>query len=749
MLLKFDSIEEIGRFAKLTHRAEAFARLALVYARNGYGKSTLSAILRSASEREPNQIHQRRRLSATGECRVQTSWASGVTVAFGGGNWNSCPGTVHVFDQEYVFRNLHVGDSVTRENKRSLLPVVLGEEGVRLSQAILNLDREQRDIETASRGHSKTILAGCRGISGDQLLTFCNAVIPADLGERTEASVKRVTLAEQSVAVQQKRPLKQVPLISLDDILEILARTIESVSRDAEDRVRLHFEAHDFGRRGDAWIEFGLEHMPDGDCPFCGQQAGHLDLISAYQTHFSEAFAKLSADRDQAINAVDDIAKEGELANIVQQNADDLGFWSRVCELPHMPSFSTGQVEAAVAGLQALRAALHRKQAAPLERISLDDREAEIAACFADIAAYNAAIEECGDALDTARQSATNVNLVREQETLAKWRALHARQSDPVRSAAAAFAEGEARRAAIVEEKKTAQAALTDYAKRTMDSRQRQINALLEDFGASFSIIDAKANFRGREPNTDYAISVAGHKIPAGERSDTDPSFKTVLSAGDKTTLALALFLTQVRADPNIADAVVVFDDPFNSQDMARQHETAVQIRAVAALSCQTLVLSHDPRFLFQIEKDAIGIENRSFQLQCSDDGVGRIAQWSASDELQTVYVRQAEIIRAYASQGVRLGNATASAIKQSIRPFLEDYIKLRFPGRFVNGEQISGMVTVIREAGNDDPMFAFADDLTALNEYTRTDMHGGADNPDLDQLRAQAKKVIRIVGSY
>jgi wobble nucleotide-excising tRNase len=39
------------------------------------------------------------------------------------------------------------------------------------------------------------------------------------------------------------------------------------------------------------------------------------------------------------------------------------------------------------------------------------------------------------------------------------------------------------------------------------------------------------------------------------------------------------LFITQVRADPGIANTVIVFDDPFTSQDMARQFETVGQIR--------------------------------------------------------------------------------------------------------------------------------------------------------------------------
>jgi len=749
MLLKIDSIEEIGRFRKLTHRAEQFSRLSLIYARNGYGKSTLCAVLRSASESEPKHIHARKSLAATGDCRVQTSWANDRTVSFGNGKWNIWPGKVHVFDQDYVLRNLHVGESVTRDNKRSLLPVVLGEEGVRLSNAILRLDQEQREIEVAAKAHARTITAACPIIKADQLGVFCSTEIPADLSERTDSAEKRVQLAKQSAAVAEKQALRTVALPSLDNIREVIGRTIESVSKDAEQRVHRHITALGMEQHGERWIKFGLDHSTDGSCSFCGQNTESSDLVTAYRTYFSEAFVELSADRDKAIASVEALISGDSLAQLMRQNAEDANFWSKVCDLPRSPPSGASHIGAAVAGLEALHRILVRKAAAPLDPLTLGESSAEIEACFADLAAYNTDVAACNIAIADAKLSASTVNLLKEQETLGKWRALADRQSEPVKSAADAYAAGETRRLEIVDEKKAAQTALTDYAKLTMDARQRQINDLLSDFGASFEIVDAKANFKGREPNTDYAIAVNGHKIEAGEKSDDVPSFKTVLSAGDKNTLALALFITQVRAYPGIANALIVFDDPFNSQDMARQVETAGQIRAIGSLSCQTIVLSHDPRFLLQIEKDVRDLQTRTFQLQCDDAGVGRVSPWSAKDELKPLYLRQFEMIRTYASQGVLLPDATLSSVKQAMRPFLEDYLKLRFPARFVNGEQISEMARAIKDAGIDDPLYASADALIALNEFTRPNMHGGADNPDPDELRAQGKKLIRIVGSY
>jgi wobble nucleotide-excising tRNase len=243
-------------------------------------------------------------------------------------------------------------------------------------------------------------------------------------------------------------------------------------------------------------------------------------------------------------------------------------------------------------------------------------------------------------------------------------------------------------------------------------------------------------------------FAIGDGKVAAGARSDTEPTFKTVLSAGDKTTLALAFFLAQVRADASLKDSVVVLDDPFNGQDMQRQFETTSQIRTLAAQSEQVIVMSHDPRFLQMIERDWRG-PVITLQIQCSTAGDGAVSSWSSSDELKTLYVRNSEIIREYASHGALLKGVTEVTILQAIRPFLEDHIRARFPGRFNEVVMLDEMTTTIEQAGSSDPLYGHVADLRALNEFTRPGMHGGAQPPDPVALCAQCKRVVALVGAY
>jgi len=66
--------------------------------------------------------------------------------------------------------------------------------------------------------------------------------------------------------------------------------------------------------------------------------------------------------------------------------------------------------------------------------------------------------------------------------------------------------------------------------------------------------------------------------------------------------LALAFFFAQIADEKNKDQCIVVFDDPFNSQDRARRTYTINQIIRCGDEVGQVIVLSHDNRFLRLID---------------------------------------------------------------------------------------------------------------------------------------------------
>ncbi len=132
-----------------------------------------------------------------------------------------------------------------------------------------------------------------------------------------------------------------------------------------------------------------------------------------------------------------------------------------------------------------------------------------------------------------------------------------------------------------------------------------------------------------------HAIDLGDGSTPSGQ-----PCFRTTLSAGDKSTLALAFFIAQLDHDPKKADRVVVFDDPFNSQDRSRRERTAELLKKYGRECAQLLLFSHDPHFLNLVHSKLPKAERHSLQLSRAPDNATTIQEWEVEKETQDGYFK-------------------------------------------------------------------------------------------------------------
>src|SRR3546814_12917160 len=99
MLTKVERLAHIGRFQTLQHRAEGFKRLALLFARNGYGMSTICAVLRSAATQRPQLISEREHLGKAEIQAATNQFAPPQTIAFKHGSWKCSQHPILNFDK--------------------------------------------------------------------------------------------------------------------------------------------------------------------------------------------------------------------------------------------------------------------------------------------------------------------------------------------------------------------------------------------------------------------------------------------------------------------------------------------------------------------------------------------------------------------------------------------------------------------------------------------------------------------------
>lgn len=212
--------------------------------------------------------------------------------------------------------------------------------------------------------------------------------------------------------------------------------------------------------------------------------------------------------------------------------------------------------------------------------------------------------------------------------------------------------------------------------------------------------------------------------------------------------MALAFFLAQLEFDPRRADKIVVFDDPFNSQDSFRKDHTARRIRDCGLP--QVIVLSHDPGFLGRVWErlDDRVADRKSLELKRIGLYNTSIITWDVEDALQTAYSADRRVLTDFYHDG----KGAPRTVVQKIRPVLETHTKRLGTGVLADTDTFGLIAGKIRTAGAAHPLFPLCDDLDELNVYTRRYMHGenqnAATEPITDgELHGYVRKTLEITG--
>lgn len=756
MLTRIDRLKNIGRFTSFKQRSDGLGQLALLFARNGYGKTTLCAVLRSASTQDSAPIDERLHLGNAGLPEAALTFDPTGPVVFQNGSWNRTPPSILTFDGEYIRRNVYAADEVTRDNKRQLLRVIVGATGVRLAETVTGIDAKNTKLNTELKDVERAIHTAHPSIT--DYPGFANADVPDDIQLRIDERRRRLVAAQRASDVRTRQNItlwQQLP--DLDRAIDLLADVLDGASDAVERRIADHMAKHGFDANGRRWLAYGAQRAKD-TCPYCDQDLRPSAIAAEVKLLFGETYTALTGSVDAQLTifkALLTVGEAGSIRAVAVANRASLEFWCQVGELPALDELGDADLDRLEAALQPVMAALERKASAPLTPIQVDgDLVRAAREAIGRLEAHARQVLACNHAIELVRTAnaaqLTPAQMQEFQEAVDKRAALQAKAQDPLKTLCENWKSKTAERATLATNRTAAQKALTAHVEATATAYEAGINELLEAFGANFQLCQTKASYVGRDPNTEYCIDVNGHVLKAGESGTTGkPSFRTVLSAGDKSSLALALFITQVKQRADLGDCIVVFDDPFNSQDTARQFETASQIRLIAARARQVVVLSHDPRFLHLIEKDKGTLAVTQHQIVAESDWVANLKAWSVENEVKADYVRRAERIRAYASTGLHLTGCNGALLASDIRVFVEEYIDLRFPGRFAARTLLGAMVDDIDAAGSHDHLYVHRQDLRSLNEFSRPEHHRGTSSPDPTQLRAQCKKVVKIIGTY
>lgn len=692
MIERIQLIRNIGQFDSVSPPPQtALTPFSLIYGENGRGKTTIAAILRSLATNDPGLVTDRHRLGAQHPPHIVIGRAGGQCV-FQNGAWTQPLPQVSIFDDAFVSANVCSGIELQTAHRQNLHELILGEQGVALSVALQGHVTRIEEHNTRLRELADAIPANARGPY--KVDTYCSLERDPAIDAKIHDAERRLAAAHSAEAIRQRPGFQDfgLPDFDLEGIDAVLDRSLPDLEAAAADRVRAHIAK--LGRGGEAWVSDGMVRIEpvsqrhDGEiCPFCAQDLDGSELIGHYRAYFSQAYEDLKLTIRQTGLAIrnthaGDIpsAFERDVRTAVQAHE----FWKDFADLPEI------EVDTAAIGRQwnaareAVLEQLRAKAAAPLDRMELSPEVRrsvmDYRARIVEVAALSQRLVAVNARLDIVKEQAQADDLAALTDDLAKLKAQKARFDPAVFPHCDTYTAEKTAKAATETLRTQARAALDQYREQIFPAYETAINEYLRRFAAAFRLGEVQSVNNRSGSSASYCVVINQQNVNV--TADQGPSFRNTLSAGDRNTLALAFFFASLDQDPDLANKIVVIDDPMTSLDEHRTLRTRAEIMTLSARVRQVIVLSHSKPFLCSLWEQSD--RNVSTALRINRAAVGsEITVWDVRSDSISEHDKRHELVRGYLQAADPDKERQVAA---ALRPILEAFMRVAYPEYFPPG---------------------------------------------------------------
>ena len=690
MIESFKLLRNLGQFENGVQAGPIpLGRLTLCHAGNGRGKTTLATVLRSLANNDPELLHQRRRVNSVDKPQVviQTNSPSG-TVHFTDGKWNGKHPNIVVFDDEFVNQNVCSGLSVSPQQRQNLHDVILGHEAVALKRRLV----EQVDKIENYNGELRSIGSQIRARIPGNLTADEICKLPEDpqIAKKIESAEKLLHAASDRQRILSARPLEplSLPHFDLVRVEQVLQMGLDAIETEALKRVHDHI-AH-LGDRSEEWLSDGMRYVKGGVgsgpesstlCPYCGQKLNDSQLIETYQTYFGDEYIKLKRLIQELYDQIVESFGDGLRARFEQElrvSNESRQYWREYVDAELLCLATDEIFEDCTLARDGVLKLIEAKVRAPIERLCISDELQDL------VVHYNNHVSKLQQLMKTvdvtnrriddfkAQLEASDVDELKNR--LSKLQAKKIRHSPDVAKLCDEYLVAKAQKVSAEERRDATRLALDEYRRNTFDRSQDTVNQCLATFGAHFKLGGLKPlNIRSGSTTTYGAVINTTSVGVFGSRSgESEPSFRTVFSAGDRATLALAFFLASIDQMGETKDLTVVLDDPITSMDDGRTLATAQTIRHLASRAAQVIVFSHDKGFLCRIWEGGGDLNIASTQiLRRGNSSI--LECWDVKAEFLTEHDKRNTKFKEY----LYSGRGNEREIAKEIRRHLESYLRV------------------------------------------------------------------------
>ena len=759
MLERFEKITKTGLFEEYTHAPGCdFGEVTLVFGENGVGKSTLAAILDSLREGNAAEVIRRRSLPGDVAPAVIVRLDS-KDYAFTGHDWNAQPpyDTLDVFYPGFVSRNVHAAKCVDAEHRRNLCELVLGRKAVEKVTLLALTDTEGRTALAELKAIEKQLELVIK--KPDTLVTFLGLPHDPDIARKLDTVRGELKEAQSKEAILKRIAPKEVPLPSVvrETVAQFFERSTDVIATNVGAMVKAHIKEH-LDPDGEAWLGYGAKHISaDDKCPFCAQNVKTSDLVTAIRSYFSaeyKAYSQALLQEGQHIRAQLGSAVFPQVRTAMANQLAAVAQWGDVSPIDQ--TAVTAMLDEAESAWKAAATKLGQivgsKEARPLERIDphqaeeiLDEYERSIAILGKVNGILAVAIQQI-----EARRSALSKANISEIESRLNRVENQKMRFEPIAQDLLGKRNKLIEKRNAVDAKKTElKKEIDEAAAKVVGKYQAGINHYLAHFGCDIRIESVEPGFPSGKACVQYTLKAHGHAIELGV-SVTGPCFETVLSDGDKYTLALSFFFARLKDQATLNGRTVVLDDPVNSLGFSRRTLIEGVIRDLRQRGAQVVVLTHDERLAAMMWRDRQLKNIASLQVERTRKG-SRLKPWDVELATQSEYVNDYLALAHYFDNG---GDHKIPA--GCIRPYVEQRLRYLFPGPpFDTRDTLGQMIGKIRDCAPGTRLHSLKTklpDLVAVNDAALPSHHATDDVPGMppltpDGVRLFAQKALNVLG--
>ncbi len=764
MLKCFKVIKGVGAFKKFEDPKSKieFSKVTVIYALNGYGKTTIAAILKSLASSDSTKIAERKSLqnandTAVIEQEIVLSYVNSSTSSVYKNGWKhngiASPPKILVFDQQFVYDNLFV-QKVESGHKQSIHTIVIGAEGLSISQELTIAKEREKQSKKLFDDRQKEL-------DKRQKLTNRVDYLVIPDSENDIILVQLENIKRQIEAKNEEEKLSDNTSLGVlvcpqlkSDFVKIYNLSFSSIHDEAEQLVKAHISRHTAKPQlADAFLRQALEQTLD-TCPFCGQnlEAAH-DLIDAYRKYFDQSHRdslEMIKTCLAEINRWNPRAELLQLENKYAKAKDAVENFRKYVDVDQMlhPDFSSF-----ISKFEALKVNIQSTLEQKLHNINLSQSGNELSqmdTIFCDlkgeIEVVNQTYRHGADCIKAYLASISSSTLPDLNTLKIQLEKSLKRFSQEEKNWCKEYQELETEFCKITADIAVLTDKLSNYSTSVFQEYQASVNNTLKDLGVDFRLdrFIEQVDNRSKQPYAEFQIVINETQVPLQVRGD-NPCFHNTLSEGEKNTLSLAFFINWLKNQPDLDKKVVVFDDPLSSLDEHRKNLTARLIRDLSDSIGQTIILTHSKDFLFLLCEKLSGA--KTLTLKKDKIHGSCLSSFDVTEHRKSLQQKRIESLETYLDQD----HCSIHNAQEMIRLCLETAFQFKY-FRHLRSKNITTLGKMIDELKNLGKLdSAIIRTLRDLNDISSPIHHGESGNNPLkeitrDELLPDIRKTLEVL---